>query len=143
MTSVSTSIVESPLDVAAAVAEVASDECGGIGVFVGTVRRSPAGDGTAPVEALEYEVHPSLAEERLRQVAERAAERWDIHAVVVRHRSGRCATGEPTVVIACAAPHRADALDACRWIIDEIKRDVPIWKKEIYADGSSWVGVGS
>lgn len=143
MAHIRTSILETPLDVGAAVSEAASPECGGVGVFVGTVRRSAAGDGGSPVEALEYEVHPSLAGERLRLVAERAAERWDVREIVVKHRSGHCATGEPTIVIACAAPHRADALDACRWIIDEIKREVPIWKKEIYADGSSWVGTGS
>lgn len=143
MANVRTAILETPLDVAAAVSEASSPECGGVGVFVGTVRRSAAGDGDSPVEALEYEVHPTLADERLRRVAEQAAEKWDVREVVVEHRSGHCAIGEPTVVIVCAAPHRADALEACRWIIDEIKREVPIWKKEIYADGSSWVGAGS
>ena len=143
MARIRTSILDVPLDVAAAIGEVSSPECGGIGVFVGTVRQSAAGDGDSPVEALEYEVHPTLAPERLQEVAERATERWDIREAVVEHRSGRCSTGEPTVVIACSAPHRADALEACRWMIEEIKREVPIWKKEIYADGSSWVGVGS
>ena len=56
------------------------------------------------------------------------------------HRVGRCSLGEPTVVIACSAPHRADALEACRWLIDELKESVPIWKKEIYEDGDAWVG---
>ena len=143
MANIRTAIVPTALDVGALVAEASSPECGGIGVFVGTVRRSAAGDGNSPVEALEYEVHPTLAHERLRRVAEEAAERWDVEEVVVEHRSGHCATGEPTVVIVCAAPHRADALNACRWVIDEIKREVPIWKKEIYEDGSSWVGAGS
>ena len=131
------------LDVAAAIAEVSEPECGGIGVFVGTVRASAAGGERSDVLALEYDVHPTLAAQRLEAVAKTAGERWDVRRIVAEHRSGRCAVGQPTVVIACAAPHRADALDACRWMIDEIKREVPIWKKEIYADGASWVGPGS
>ena len=136
-------VIDGALDVPAAIAEVTVPECGGIGVFVGTVRASAAEGQRADVQALEYDAHPTLAVERLEAVAKAAGERWDVRRVVAEHRSGRCALGEPTVVIACAAPHRADALDACRWIIDEIKREVPIWKKEIYADGASWVGPGS
>lgn len=136
-------VKDSDLDVAAAIAEVTTPECGGIGVFVGTVRASGGEGARADVQALEYETHPTLAVQRLEAVAKAAGDRWDVRRVVAEHRSGRCAVGEPTVVIACAAPHRADALEACRWMIDEIKREVPIWKKEIYADGASWVGPGS
>ena len=136
-------VSETPLDVAAAIAEVTVPECGGIGVFVGTVRTSDSDGRRSDVQALEYDTHPTLAVQRLEDVAKAAGERWDVRRIVAEHRSGRCVVGEPTVVIACAAPHRADALDACRWIIDEIKREVPIWKREIYADGASWVGPGS
>ena len=131
------------LDVARAIADVTLPECGGIGVFVGSVRSSSAASAaTAEVTALEYEAHPTLAPQRLEEVARAALQRWDVRRVVAEHRSGRCEVGEATVVIACSAPHRADALEACRWMIDEIKRKVPIWKRELYTDGAAWVGAG-
>ena len=144
MAQIRTAITEVALDVSAAIAEVATPECGGIATFVGTVRESAAAPGRKEaVEALEYECHPKLAPARLDAVAAAASERWDVRRLVIEHRSGLCKTGDPTVVIACSAPHRADALEACCWMIDEIKREVPIWKREIYVDGSSWVGAGS
>lgn len=91
------------------------------------------------VVALEYEAHPTLADERLHSICAEAGELWDIRRAVAIHRTGRCTLGEPTVVIACGAPHRKDALEACRWIIDEVKSSVPIWKREVYADGTAWV----
>jgi molybdopterin synthase catalytic subunit len=135
-------ITDGPLDVTAALAEVADPECGGIAVFVGTVRASAAvaSNRAKSVIGLEYEAHPTLAPERLEALLEDAARKWELHHVVARHRTGACELGEPTVVVACSAPHRGDALEACRWIIDELKATVPIWKREIYADGSDWVG---
>ncbi|CAN5681990.1 molybdenum cofactor biosynthesis protein MoaE [soil metagenome] len=142
MTEISTGITDEPLDVAGAIAGASAPGCGGIGVFVGTVRTSAAAPGRddTPVVRLQYEAHPSLAADKLGQVARAASERWDIHRIVAWHRSGACAIGEPTVVIACGAAHRSDALEACHWIIDTVKTTVPIWKREVYADGSSWLG---
>ena len=116
-------------------------ENGGIGIFLGTVRISPAAEDHAKDEvvALDYEAHPQLAPARLQAICEEAAERWDVRRAVAIHRTGLCSLGEPTVVIACGAPHRKDALEACRWIIDEVKSSVPIWKREVYADGTAWV----
>lgn len=91
------------------------------------------------MESLEYEALPEMAEPRLGSIAESACERFGIGRVVAIHRTGICRLGQPTVVVACSAPHRAAALDACRWMIDQIKTQVPIWKKEIFADGSAWV----
>jgi molybdopterin synthase catalytic subunit len=138
-------ITASPLDVTAALAAVADPECGGIAAFVGTVRASAAvaSNREKSVTSLEYEAHPTLAPEKLEALLEDAASKWDLHHVVARHRTGACELGEPTVVVACSAPHRGDALEACRWIIDELKATVPIWKREIYADGSDWVGAES
>ena len=135
-------VSEQPLDVGAIVGEASDRSCGGIGVFVGVVRDTPSTRSTppGPVVALEYEAHPALAVPALRAAALTAATRWNLKRVVAVHRSGRCELGDPTVVVACAAPHRAEALEACRWLIDEIKATVPIWKKEIFADGSVWVG---
>ena len=143
MAHIRTGLSESALDPGALLAEMTDPSCGGLGIFVGTVRRSAASGAAAEVEALEYEAHPELAAQALEAIARTAAERWKLERVVALHRTGRCEVAEPTVVVACAAPHRAEALDACRWIIDSIKTEVPIWKKELYADGSAWVGAGS
>jgi molybdopterin synthase catalytic subunit len=141
-TSIGTALSDVSIDVADAIARVDSPEVGGIGAFVGTVRASPAvgGNENKSVVALEYEAHTRLAETRLRDIAEEAARKWDLVAINVVHRTGHCDLGEPTVVVACASAHRGPALDSCHWIIDELKQTVPIWKKEMYSDGSSWVG---
>ena len=137
-----TSLSDEPLDVGRAMADIQAPELGGIALFVGTVRSTPAAAGNhgKNVVGLEYDAHPELAPRRLDEVAREAAERWDIRRIVLVHRTGACGLGDPTVVVACGAPHRSDALEACRWMIDTIKGTVPIWKKELYADGSSWVG---
>jgi molybdopterin synthase catalytic subunit len=138
----STGLSPDPLDVDALVQDVLDPACGGVGVFIGTVRESAAAmsSGDRPVVRLEYEAHESLAGSRLEEIAREATEKWGLHRVAAVHRTGVCKLGEPTVVVACSAPHRAEALDACRYIIDTIKAGVPIFKKEVYADGSSWVG---
>jgi molybdopterin synthase catalytic subunit len=138
---IAVAVQETPLDVTDAVARASGPDIGGIGVFVGTVRDSSSVERNAakPVVALDYDSHPSLAEERLHEIAREAVGKWDVRRVVALHRTGHCALGEPTVVVACGAPHRGDALEACRWIIDTLKATVPIWKREAYSDGSSWV----
>ena len=137
-------ISEEPLDVHAAIAAATDRRLGGIAVFIGTVRDSASVDVNAskPVTRLDYEAHPELAHARLKEIAEDAAAKWDVERIVAIHRTGSCDLGEPTVVVACGSPHRRDALEACRWIIDTIKSEVPIWKREVYADagGSAWVG---
>jgi molybdopterin synthase catalytic subunit len=135
-------ISDASLNVAGAVAEVADPSCGGTALFVGTVRASAAvaENSGRSVVRLEYDAHPQLARRSLVEIGEEAQRRFDVRKLVAVHRSGPCALGEPTVVVACSAPHRRDALEACRFVIDTIKTTVPIWKKEIYADGSSWVG---
>ena len=145
MTESRTEISGSPLDVAALISEASAPSCGAVASFVGTVRSSASvgGNEDQPVTRLEYDAHPELAPTTIADIASRAAEKWALERVVAVHRTGTCDLGEPTVVIACGAAHRGDALDACRWIIDEVKASVPIWKKEIYADGSSWVGTGA
>ncbi|MGH2819422.1 MAG: molybdenum cofactor biosynthesis protein MoaE [Actinomycetota bacterium] len=142
MSAIRTQITAEPLDVAGAIAAVSSPQCGGIAVFVGTVRAraAVASNRGKPVLRLSYEAHPELAEAHLRRVAEDAAAKWDLHGIVAEHRTGVCELGEATVVVACGAPHRGDALEACRYAIDTIKATVPIWKAEVYADGTSWVG---
>lgn len=142
---VTVGIVSGTLDPGAAIAAVDDPAAGAIASFVGSVRATAAAEGNRgkEVTALEYEVHGPLAERRLQEIADEAAGRWGLAKVVLLHREGACSLGDPTVLVVCSAPHRAEALDACRWMIDEIKASVPIWKKELYSDGSGWVGQGS
>jgi len=129
-----------PLDVAAVVAEAASDDAGAISTFVGTVRRSSRG---REVVRLEYEAFEEMAEPMLRSLADELTERHGLCAVAIHHRVGVVEIGEPSIVIAVSAPHRAAAIDACREAIDTLKQTIPLWKKEIYADGEEWIGRGS
>ena len=142
MVEITTGISAERLDIGAAIGAASSPAAGGLGIFVGTVRLSAAAPEHADraVVRLEYEAHPSLASPRLAEIAREAADRWDLTKVVAFHRTGACDLGEPTVVVCCASAHRAAALDACRGVIEDIKLTLPIWKREVYADGSSWLG---
>jgi molybdopterin synthase catalytic subunit len=126
-----------PLEVAPLLAAVQSEAHGGTALFLGTVRRS-AEDGE--VAGIAYSAYEAMAEEELERIVREARERWPEVAVDVRHRLGYVATGEASVAVAAAAPHRADAFTACRWVIDEVKRRAPIWKKEHLEGGAArWV----
>jgi molybdopterin synthase catalytic subunit len=126
-----------PLDVATLLATVQSEANGGTALFLGTVRRS-AEDGD--VAGIAYSAYEAMAEEELGRIVSEAREHWPEAAVEVRHRLGYVATGEASVAVAAAAPHRADAFAACRWVIDEVKRRAPIWKKEHLDGGAAhWV----
>jgi molybdopterin synthase catalytic subunit len=120
-----------------AAAFVADPASGAICVFAGTVRNhSDAGD----VRGLVYEAWEELAERRLREVAGEMCSMWPVRKVALLHRTGALAVGETSVVVACSAPHRAEAFDACRHGIERLKQDVPIWKKEGLATGEAhWV----
>ncbi|HEY8407592.1 MAG TPA: molybdenum cofactor biosynthesis protein MoaE [Gaiellaceae bacterium] len=133
-------ITAEPLEVGRVVAAVERDEAGGIASFVGTVRRSSRG---RDVQFLEYEAFEEMAEPMLRQLAATLTEKHGLSAVAIHHRIGRVEIGEPSVVIAVSAPHRAAALDACREAIDTLKETIPLWKKEVYAGGEEWIGRGS
>lgn len=129
-----------PLEVAAVVAEAASDDAGAVASFVGTVRRQSRG---REVVRLEYEAFEEMAEEMLARLASDLTAKHGLCAVAIHHRVGVVDIGEPSVVIAVSAPHRAAALDACHEAIDTLKETIPLWKKEIYADGEEWIGRGS
>ena len=127
---------ERPLDVGATIARVAGPGKGGIVTFIGAVRDEARGRS---IRHLEYESYPEMAEREMQKIADAAAERWPGVAVAIAHRAGHLEIGELAVVIAAAAPHRADAFDACRFAIDTLKQTVPIWKKEVATDGEYWV----
>ena len=125
-------LVDGPLDLAAVVAEVADEQAGAIATFQGTVRRQSRG---RQVVALEYEAYAGMAENVMAEIADGVKERYDLCEVAIAHRTGRCEVGEVSVAIAVSAPHRQDALSACRDVIDELKERVPLWKKELYEGG--------
>jgi molybdopterin synthase catalytic subunit len=119
---------------------VTDARAGGLAIFLGTTRAETASTGQLLV-ALDYEAYPEMAQAQLVTLAQSARQRWPILKLALLHRTGRVAVGEPSVVIAVSTPHRAEAFDACRWLIDTLKADVAIWKKEIWEDGSgTWVG---
>jgi molybdopterin synthase catalytic subunit len=127
------------IDADAPLREVTGTDCGAVVSFTGTVRSSNHGKA---VVRLEYEAYPEMALRVFGHIAAEARERWGAR-VVIHHRTGTLDPGELSVVIAAAAPHRADAFEACRHAIEILKKDAPIWKREFYPDGSSWVGLGS
>ncbi|MBW3561370.1 MAG: molybdenum cofactor biosynthesis protein MoaE [Actinobacteria bacterium] len=127
------------LDIAAAAEAVSHPQCGGIGVFLGVVRDHHAGEA---VDSLDYEAWEDRAVSEMRAVGEGVVERFPgVRAVHLAHRLGHLEIGEPSVIVAASAPHRAEALDACRALIDDLKASVPIWKHEHLADGTTrWPG---
>jgi molybdopterin synthase catalytic subunit len=136
-TQVQIRVMAAPLSVDEALASVADPGAGGTCVFVGTVRdSSDAGD----VTGLRYEAWDELAVTRLEELADELLRRWPLRKVAIHHRTGDLTIGEASVVIACSAPHRADAFEACRHAIERLKQDVPIWKKEALVSGEAhWV----
>lgn len=133
-------LTDEPVSLDRVVREVATDEAGAIATFSGTARRHSRG---RVVLHLDYEGYEGMAEEMMARLAGDLRERYEIHAVAIHHRVGRVELGEPSVVIAVSAAHRADALAACKDAIDILKTDVPLWKKEVYEGGEEWIGRGS
>lgn len=133
-------ITDEPLSLESVVAEVEDASAGAIATFVGTVRRSSRG---RDVRHLEYEAYTEMAQSVMAGIATVLKARYDVHEIAIHHRVGHVAIGEASVVIAVSAPHRADALAACRDAIDTLKETVPLWKKEVYVGGEEWVGRGS
>ncbi len=127
-------IVRDAIDPHALEAAVSGDECGGVVTFLGVVR-SHSDDGRL-VRGLSYEAFEPMATAEFERIAGRARERFGEVRVAIIHRVGDLAVGDIAVAIVAAAAHRGTAFDACRYAIDEVKRDAPIWKRERYADGS-------
>ena len=121
-------------------ARCARDEAGAVATFTGTVRNRSRG---RDVVSLEYEAYEGMAEQTMAELAAELAARYDLCEIAIHHRVGRVEIGEASVVIAVSAPHRADALAACKDAIDTLKQTVPLWKKEVYEGGEEWIGQGS
>jgi len=133
-------LTTNPISVDEVLTAVRSPEAGAVVLFLGTVRGWTAGRQTL---SLEYEAHTTMAPKKLEGLREQAVSQWNLSACSIVHRVGVLAVGEIAVAIATSAPHRDAAFAACSWIIDQLKRDVPIWKKEIFADGTTeWIHPG-
>jgi molybdopterin synthase catalytic subunit len=131
-------ITAEPLSVDEALAFIADPSSGGSCIFVGTVRDTDA-DGVV-VTGLTYESWNDVAVDRLHEIADRLRDRWPIRKVALLHRTGDLGVGDASVVVAVSSPHRAEAFEACREGIEQLKHDVPIWKKELLATGEGhWV----
>jgi len=133
-------VTEEPLSLDAVVAEVVDERAGGIATFSGTVRRQSRG---REVTRLEYEAYAEMAEDVMARLAAELEQRYELCAIAIHHRVGTLEIGEASVVIAVSAPHRQDALAACKDAIDGLKETVPLWKKEVYEGGEEWIGRGS
>ncbi|HEX4206972.1 MAG TPA: molybdenum cofactor biosynthesis protein MoaE [Ktedonobacteraceae bacterium] len=129
-------LTRDPLDRDALVSALSHPGVGGIVVFEGVVRDNARGK---QVQYLEYEAYEEMAREQIRGIIDTAKQRWGVERVAVAHRFGRLDIGEASVVIAVATPHRGEAFEACRYIIDTLKSTVPIWKKEVATSGEAWV----
>ena len=131
------SITSQPIDTSAILTHVSDEACGATVLFLGTTRRWTGETETA---YLEYEAYTEMATAKMQELADTAAERWPIKKLAIVHRVGRVEVREASVAVAVSCPHRAEAFDAGEWLIDELKKQVPIWKKEWYAVQSpTWI----
>lgn len=130
-------VTEEPLSLDEMLRAVSHPGAGGIVLFLGVVRDSNDG---RDVKHLEYEAHASAAEASMRTISQDAEARWPGTRVSAAHRTGRLEIGEASVVVAASAPHRAEAFEAARYVIDTLKSETPIWKKEVFEGGAVWIG---
>jgi molybdopterin synthase catalytic subunit len=133
-------VTTEPLSADSLLGVVLTDGDGAVVTFVGTVRDSHLG---REVVALEYEAYPEMAETEMRRIGVEMIEKWGLHGIAIRHRTGKLPVGETSVVIAVSAPHREEAFAACAEALDMLKARVPVWKKEYFAGGEIWVGQGA
>ena len=131
-------LVREPIDLALLQATTPAD--GALCLFVGVVRNENRGRA---VVRLEYEAYEEMALPLMHEIAAETKRRFPVTQVLMVHRLGRLEIGEPSVAVAVASPHRDEAFRACRFAIDTLKARVPIWKKELYADGSAWLDEGA
>ncbi len=129
-------ITDLPIDSEAVINLVRTDDSGAINVFIGTVRNSTQ---NREVVKLEFEAYESMAIKELQKIVDQVKARWPVNEIAIHHRVGELAIGDVPVVIAVSTPHRTQGFEACEFAIDTLKLSVPIWKKEVFADGEEWV----
>lgn len=123
-------LVDGPVDATQALASVGDPSAGGIACFVGTVRAEQRKEDGVELAGLDYEAYTEMARKQLADMVSQARARWNIVNVVLLHSVGRLKVGQASVVIVVACPHRAEAFEACRWLIEMLKQDVTIWKQD-------------
>jgi len=133
-------VTKKSLDLQELIVFVSSPKSGAIATFIGTARNH--NDGRRVI-SLEYEAYPEMAERELARVGEEARRRWDVDRIAIVHRIGPVRISEASVAIAVSATHRHEAFEACRFAIEELKKTVPIWKKEVFEGGELWIGTQS
>ncbi len=131
-------IVTKSIELQRVIESVSRPSAGAVDVFIGTTRNCADGK---EVLSLEYEAYEPMAKKILAEIASEARSRWDLVEVSIVHRIGRVEVGQASIAIAVSSAHRSQAFEACRFIIDTIKKSVPIWKREFYSDGERWVGM--
>lgn len=129
-------ITQKPIDAGELIAAVQTPADGAVCVFYGVVREDSR---NKKVRHLEYDAYPEMAEKKMHEIVVEAATTWPEQRVAIVHRVGTLGIGEASVVIAVGSPHRGESFDVCRYIIDRVKQEVPIWKKEVFTDGEAWV----
>jgi molybdopterin synthase catalytic subunit len=134
--SISILVTPQELSIDACSSFVKSDKSGGIVVFEGIVRNHT---NDKEVLRLDFEAYEPMAQNEMRKIAERAAQKWPVHKIAIHHRTGSLNIGQTPVIVAVSSSHRGVAFEACEFCIDELKKSVPIWKKEFFADGEIWV----
>ena len=131
-------LTHDPIDAQALAADMHNQDAGAVSTFIGTVRADES-DGRT-ISALDYEAYEEMAQEQMEVIRKRAGEQFEILDAAIVHRLGKLNVGEASIAVVVVSAHRVAAFDACRWIVDAVKTDVPIWKKDVWADGtSSWV----
>jgi len=130
-------VTREPLDLGELVKFVTDPSAGAIATFIGTTRNNNEG---RKVIGLDYDAYPEMAVRELARIGEEAKQKWKIERMAIAHRIGPVRITEPSVIIAVSAAHRDDAFQACRFAIEEIKKTVPIWKKEMFEGGEVWIG---
>lgn len=129
-------ITREPLDPQPLVEAVRKDESGAVALFYGVVRNHNMG---RTVQYLEYDAYESMAIKKLREVADEVCAKFSVNGIAALHRIGRLEIGETSLLVAVSSPHRKEAFEACHYAVDRIKETVPVWKKEVWEDGSEWI----
>lgn len=132
----SVALLHQPLDILACKQAVLTPATGGVVMFEGAVRNATHGRG---VQHLIFEAYEPMAKAEMKKILDHAEEKWQLQGAIMHHRLGVVPIGEAAVVIVCTALHRKEAFEACQYCIDTLKETVPIWKKEVFVDGETWV----
>src|SRR4051812_24348791 len=129
-------LTDQPIDISDVIEAAQSDRAGAVDVFIGTVRNHSLQKN---VVRLEYEAYDKMAVKKMEEIAAEVKSKWPVEKIAMVHRKGVLQIGEVAVVVAVSTPHRKEAFEACQYIIDTLKQVVPIWKKEVYDNGETWV----